>query len=174
MEIIDFLKESNAIEREYSDRALTDSITAWQYAYKKIIKKGELMSTDVVKGIHKRLMKNLNPEISGKLRKIQVGVMTKEGFKEAIHHSKIKEELMNWSIIFNKNIRENYKDWKGNHIWFEKIHPFEDGNGRTGRILMNLQRLKMKLPLLIIHEGAEQQEYYNWFKQTALTKEKSQ
>jgi len=165
MEIIDFLKESNAIEGEYSKIALEDSITAWQYAYKKIIKNNELLRTDIILGIHKRLMKRLNERIAGKFRKVQVGVMTKEGFKEAKHFSKIKEEIMNWTIIFNKNVREDYQDWKGNHIWFEHIHPFEDGNGRTGRILMNIQRLKLGLPILIIHTGKEQQEYYQWFKE---------
>jgi hypothetical protein len=53
------------------------------------------------------------------------------------------------------------KQW---HINFEGIHPFEDGNGRIGRILMNLQRLSVGLPILIIHEGEEQFEYYKWFK----------
>ena len=89
MEIIEFLKESNAIEREYSDRALKDSITAWQYSIKSKFPH-ELISRDLIKNIHKRLLKNLNPRIAGKLRKVQVGVMTKEGFKEAPHYSKVK------------------------------------------------------------------------------------
>ena len=165
MEIIEFLRESNAIEGEYSKIALDDSINAWQYAYKKCIKKNEPMSEEIVLGIHKRLMKRLNPRISGKFRKLRVGVMTKEGFKEAIDYTKIREEIMNWSILFNKGVREiTQADWKPSHILFEHIHPFEDGNGRTGRILMNIQRLKLNLPLLIIHEGKEQFEYYKWFK----------
>jgi len=46
------------------------------------------------------------------------------------------------------------------HVEFENIHPFEDGNGRVGRILMNLQRIFSGMSVLIIHEGTEQQEYY--------------
>ena len=52
---------------------------------------------------------------------------------------------------------------KDTHIMFENIHPFEDSNGRTGRILYNIHRLNLGLPIHIIHEGDEQMEYYKWF-----------
>lgn len=38
------------------------------------------------------------------------------------------------------------------HARFEKIHPFEDGNGRVGRILMNAILLKAGYPPLIIRK----------------------
>lgn len=38
------------------------------------------------------------------------------------------------------------------HHKFEKIHPFIDGNGRTGRMIMNFILLKNKLPPFIIHK----------------------
>jgi len=39
------------------------------------------------------------------------------------------------------------------HITFEKIHPFSDGNGRTGRMIMNYSLLENGLPPLIIDKG---------------------
>ena len=68
-------------------------------------------------------------------------------------------------IVYVKG-KENYKNVEEiikSHIVFEQMHPFADGNGRTGRILMNIQMLNQEYPLLIIHEGKEQQEYYKWF-----------
>jgi Fic family protein len=38
------------------------------------------------------------------------------------------------------------------HHKFEKIHPFMDGNGRTGRMIMNLILLKNNFPPTIIHK----------------------
>ena len=36
------------------------------------------------------------------------------------------------------------------HLEFESIHPFEDGNGRTGRILINFELLKRDIPPIVI------------------------
>jgi len=38
------------------------------------------------------------------------------------------------------------------HHKFEKIHPFSDGNGRTGRMIMNYILLKHNLPPTIVHK----------------------
>lgn len=49
------------------------------------------------------------------------------------------------------------------HIQFERIHPFIDGNGRTGRMLMWwLQRKQNKKPTLLLQSDVE--NYYSWFR----------
>lgn len=48
------------------------------------------------------------------------------------------------------------------HIKYEKIHPFIDGNGRTGRMFMNWTRLKAGLPILVIWAN-KKDNYYKWF-----------
>jgi Fic family protein len=55
------------------------------------------------------------------------------------------------------------ENWKDHHIRYEHIHPFVDGNGRTGRMFMNWERLKAGLPLLVIKES-KKYDYYDWFK----------
>lgn len=39
-----------------------------------------------------------------------------------------------------------------NHIQFERIHPFEDGNGRTGRLLINYELIHNNMLPIIIPE----------------------
>ena len=46
------------------------------------------------------------------------------------------------------------------HAKFEAIHPFVEGNGRVGRLVMNLELLKAGYPLLII-KSDEKADYYN-------------
>lgn len=46
------------------------------------------------------------------------------------------------------------------HHYFECVHPFVDGNGRAGRLVLNGLRLRQGLPWLTINEGEEQQRYY--------------
>jgi cell filamentation protein len=52
------------------------------------------------------------------------------------------------------------------HYEFIRIHPFNNGNGRTGRILMNWVALKFGYkPLVLYHrEGESRQIYINAMK----------
>ena len=46
------------------------------------------------------------------------------------------------------------------HAKFENIHPFADGNGRTGRLAMNYYLVCHEHPPIIIHEE-DRKDYYN-------------
>ena len=52
------------------------------------------------------------------------------------------------------------------HLDFEVSHPFCDGNGRVGRVIINAQLLKHGLPPLIIR-NSEKQIYYRAFREYA-------
>ena len=48
------------------------------------------------------------------------------------------------------------------HLDFETIHPFCDGNGRIGRVLICFQLQRLGFPIIIIRDR-EKKEYYQSF-----------
>ena len=58
------------------------------------------------------------------------------------------------------------------HAIFVGIHPFIDGNGRTARLLLNLELMKEGFPPIII-KVANRLEYYDALDKAHTTKEYS-
>ena len=60
--------------------------------------------------------------------------------------------LMNYFIAnYSKDTSENIFDKIARyHIEYESIHPFQDGNGRTGRLLINYELIKNNIPPAVI------------------------
>lgn len=54
------------------------------------------------------------------------------------------------------------------HLRFEGIHPFVDGNGRTGRLLLNMQLMQAGYPPINI-KFADRRRYYDAFDDYATT-----
>jgi fido (protein-threonine AMPylation protein) len=109
-------------------------------------------------------MQRLNPAIAGKFRDcdVWVGRDYRPYISESYFVSGLHAVLCNMepSFVAVDSVEDRIK---GTHALFEHLHPFVDGNGRVGRILYNIHRLNLGLPIHIIHVGAEQREYYKWF-----------
>ena len=78
-------------------------------------------------------------------------------------------ELINW-YQKNKNKYPALVLGAVVHNQFENIHPFRDGNGRVGRILLNNILIKHKLPLINI-DIKDRMDYYNTLREYDFNKD---
>lgn len=152
-EEVEFLRESNNIENVWDDLSLQQAIFAWEF-----IKEKKKLTIENILKTHKILMlhQSLYGYEKGYFRKEFVSIGGR-----ITPWENIPQGMQTW--IIGANLPQGEQEIKNAHISYEHIHPFIDGNGRTGRIFMNWQRIKAKLPVLIIKEK-EKQLYYQWFK----------
>ena len=124
------------------------------------------LSTRLIVGIQKRLLEN--PEDS--YRRIQ-NKIENSGTKEVLYTPPIASDLNGLMSKWEEFVNSSKVDIDPiikcalAHYQFESIHPFSDGNGRTGRILMVLQLVEYKLlnyPILFIsgYLNKNRSEYY--------------
>ena len=121
-----------------------------------MLKKNEKITKEVLLNWHKNVFGETKPDIAGKFRDylVRVGPHLAPDWQDV-------ENLMKDFIGFiNKNKKMNPVELAGRaHYQFEKIHPFGDGNGRVGRLLMNFILWHNGYPMLII-EYKKRKSYY--------------
>jgi len=125
----------------------------------------EHLSLELIKKIHKIVFKNSKP-FAGKLRKKGEEVVVMDSKRNIVHEgapqariSHLLRELTNW-YENNKSKYPGLILGAVVHNQFENIHPFRDGNGRVGRILLNNILIKHSLPPINI-ELKNRIEYYS-------------
>lgn len=104
---------------------------------------------------HKEMFGETKRDISGTYRNYLVRV----GSYIAPHWKEI-EKLMRQFLLFVGHAKLNPVELAARaHYRFEKIHPFGDGNGRIGRLIMNYILWQNGYPMLII-EQRKRMAYY--------------
>jgi fido (protein-threonine AMPylation protein) len=108
------------------------------------------LNLELIIGIHDGLLENIDNRKG--LRKTDIRVF-KSNF-DASPGEYVKTDLEILLKWYQKNKRSLHPLILATlfHHKFEKIHPFSDGNGRTGRMIVNYILLKNKYPPLIIQK----------------------
>lgn len=122
----------------------------------------EELNVKLILDLHKKLLTNIDNGIAGRWRsgKEWVRVGNHLGANPLFVPS-LMEELVN---EFNTDTTTFFLDKIAHfHAEFETIHPFVDGNGRMGRLLINLQLMQFGLPPIIIQNKSKGSEYYPLF-----------
>ena len=108
---------------------------------------GAPLTERLVKDVAIQINRNIN-EIGG-YRKVQVVIRNAEHMPPA--PNQVNQLMM--QLVFDYNAAETDDPFLREaqlHLRFERIHPFEDGNGRTGRILVNRGLMKAGLAPVVI------------------------
>ena len=148
----DYIHQSNLIEG-YDDPAYDkQSMVAWKY-----LRKQKELTHEVICELQRLItasQDDLEPHLMGAYRPYDVQI----GSYTPIHHSYVKGYMDNWLLDYKA------QDPKVAHIAYETIHPFADGNGRSGRMLMWWQEIQNGQEPTLILNITKHADYYSWFK----------
>jgi Fic family protein len=126
----------------------------------KMIELKEEITNELILKWHKDIFGETKTDIAGKYRDylVRVGSYIAPDWQDV-------EKMMKELIIFiSKNRKMNAVELSARtHYRFEKIHPFGDGNGRIGRLLMNYILWWAGFPMIII-EYKRRKSYYRALK----------
>ena len=119
------------------------------------------LNESTVKNIHALVLMN-QPEDKGVFRRIPVRIMG--AYTEPVQPYLI-EPRMTELFIKNEERKETMNIVERIalfHLEFEGIHPFIDGNGRTGRLILNLELIRNGYPPINV-KFADRKRYYDAF-----------
>lgn len=119
------------------------------------------LSEESITLLHQMLIGNIDDSIAGRFRKEHEYVRIGTHIAPAPEH--VSRLIENALIAYSSNHTEYFLEKIARfHLEFESIHPFNDGNGRIGRILINWQLIRQGFPQLIIRNKGKQ-KYYDSF-----------
>ena len=161
------------VSKDYSLREVFEAKNlARVYEYIKIKKDGIFLNQDTILFIHGLLIGGIDDSIAGRFRKEHEYVRVGKHIAPAPEHVIRMVEVLLAEYKANHSV-DIFSIIAHFHLQFETIHPFCDGNGRIGRVLISLQLQEFGYPNIIIRDK-EKQLYYKTFTHFRDTKSKKQ
>lgn len=121
----------------------------------------EELNSEIILLLHKMLIGNINDDFAGRFR--EGGEYVRVAGHIGAPPEKVEGQISEIIAEFNSD-HEIYPLDKISkfHLEFEKVHPFNDGNGRIGRVIINYQLKRLGFPPIIVRDK-EKREYYSAF-----------
>jgi Fic family protein len=112
-----------------------------------------------IKSIHQLILKQIDDKNAGVYRNVNVTISGADHVPPDT--LQVKGEMGNFIEWYNHDAQKMHPVERAGrvHADFVKIHPFVDGNGRTSRLLMNLELMKDGYPPVVL-PVEKRLEYY--------------
>ena len=139
---------------------------AYEYV-ERLVKGQKTLSAYEICSIHSLVLAD-KPEDRGRCRRVPVRIMgaSVEPPQPYLIEPMVGELLNDYSTVMTRlHTVERVSLF---HLRFESIHPFVDGNGRTGRLLLNMQLMQAGYPPINV-KFADRKRYYDAFEDYAVT-----
>ena len=120
------------------------------YYVEDIIKKEEPFSEWQIRNIHQLILKNIDDDNAGRYR--QQNVLISGATNTPPDYTLLNDKMAQFIDWYNTkaDLMHPIERAAKVHADFVGIHPFIDGNGRTSRLLMNLELMKAGYPPCVI------------------------
>ena len=130
--------------------------------YKRTKVKDSELDNDLILRLHQMLIGGIDDAIAGRFRRQGEYVRVGTHIAPAPEHV---EPMMDHLLVeYSSDLSSYFLDKIARfHLDFETIHPFSDGNGRLGRVIINFQFLQAGLPRTIIR-NSDKERYYQAFR----------
>lgn len=116
------------------------------------------LTKEIIVFLHQMLITGIKDEIAGRFR--QAGEYVRVGRHIAPAPELVERMIEDNLITYSGNLDGYFLEKVTKfHLQFEYIHPFIDGNGRIGRVLLNWQLQRLGLPSIVIRDK-EKRLYY--------------
>lgn len=130
----------------------------------------DILTENIIKNIHFMLKSNTS---DSRLDWFQVGEYKQRsnmvGDSKTVPPGKVQKEMQKLLSAYQQKDSISFEDIVAFHYSFEKIHPFQDGNGRAGRLIMFKECLKYNIIPFIIEER-HKLYYYRGLKEFEIEK----
>lgn len=119
------------------------------------------ISKETILLLHQILIGGIDDSIAGRFRK--KGEYVRVGTHIAPAPEHVERMIESIIVEYSSDLAAYFVDKIAKfHLDFETIHPFNDGNGRIGRVLVNFQLIRLGFPGIIIRDK-EKKGYYKSF-----------
>ena len=116
---------------------------------------------EIILLLHQMLIGGINDGIAGRFR--AKGEYVRVGTYIAPAPEHVERQILATLLEYTSDLNSYFLDKISKfHLDFETIHPFNDGNGRIGRALINYQLQRLGFPSVIVRDR-EKKDYYKAF-----------